>query len=86
MPELGATLTAKLQRFGDKQYSELDKAMLQTGTNNGSEARAALRADAIELDQGNDPNAPDSYMEGKPNNLPDPGEAREMEESDIINN
>ena len=51
MPELGATLTAKLQRFGDKQYSELDKAMLQTGTNNGSEARAALRADAIELGQ-----------------------------------
>ena len=36
MPELGATLTAKLQRFGDKQYSELDKAMLQTGTNSGS--------------------------------------------------
>ena len=37
MPELGATLTAKLQRFGDKQYSELDKAiLLQTGTNSGS--------------------------------------------------
>jgi hypothetical protein len=47
---------------------------------------ATSENDAIELDQGNDPNAPDSYMEGKPNNLPDPGEAREMEESDIINN
>ena len=47
---------------------------------------ATSENDAIELDQNSDPNAPDSYMEGKPNNLPDPGEAREMEESDIINN
>jgi hypothetical protein len=47
---------------------------------------ATSENDAIELDQNTDPNAADSYMKQSPNDLPDPGEALEMEESDIINN
>ena len=47
---------------------------------------ATSENDAIELDQNTDPNAPDAYMEQAPNNLPDPGEAVEMNESGVINN
>ena len=47
---------------------------------------ATSETDAIQLDQNNDPNPESSWMKQSPNALPDPGEAREMEESDVINN
>lgn len=47
---------------------------------------ATSENDAIQLDQGDNPKPEGSWMKQAPNDLPDPGEAREMEESDIINN
>jgi len=47
---------------------------------------ATSENDAIQLDQNNDPNPEGSWMKPTRNDLPDPGEAREMEASDIINN
>jgi hypothetical protein len=46
---------------------------------------ATSESDAIELDQNSDPASPDAYMQGDQNNLPDPGEAVEMNESGVIN-
>jgi len=48
---------------------------------------ATSETDAIQLDEGKQPYEAGSSMERTPNNnLPDPGEARQMEESDVINN
>jgi hypothetical protein len=47
---------------------------------------ATSENDAIQLDEGKQPYSPGSSMERAPNTLPDTGEAREMEESDVINN
>jgi hypothetical protein len=44
---------------------------------------ATSETDAIQLDQGTEPG---SSMQKAPSTLPDPGEASEMEESDVINN
>jgi len=46
---------------------------------------ATSETDAIQLDQGTQPYEPGSSMQKSPSTLPDPGEAREMNESDVIN-
>jgi hypothetical protein len=46
---------------------------------------ATSENDALQLDQGTEPYTPGSSMEKAPSTLPDPGEAREMDESDVIN-
>lgn len=47
---------------------------------------ATSENDAIQLDQNTEPYEPGTSMQKAPSDLPDPGEAREMEESDVINN
>ena len=46
---------------------------------------ATSENDAIQLDENTEPSSPGSAMEKAPSTLPDPGEAKEMEESDVIN-
>jgi len=46
---------------------------------------ATSENDAIQLDEGKQPYSPNA-LQHQPNNAPDAGEAREMEESDVIDN